>query len=35
MKTEEETGERFPTETEMARKFWKNKYENFPKILLS
>jgi hypothetical protein len=32
METEEETGEQFPTETKMARKFQKNKYENFPEI---
>jgi hypothetical protein len=32
METEEETGEQFPTKTETARKFWKNKYGNFPEI---
>jgi hypothetical protein len=32
METEEETGERFPKETETARKFRKNKYGNFPEI---
>jgi hypothetical protein len=32
METEEEMGEQFSTETEMARKFRKNKYENFPEI---
>jgi hypothetical protein len=35
METEEETGKWFPTETEMARKFRKNKYGKFPEILVS